>query len=145
MPNWVDGMDLSIETRRWATVSISLSGRWSAAGRLLIRMWQTLTLDFPFSQVRAGTDSNNNGLNNPVVGTFPGPGWTGGQHYIEFTHAVTATYINIQLNGKDYLQVNGVHVFLQESQGMWGFIQPFMEGILGQCADDVFRIYSRVQ
>ena len=47
------------------------------------------------------------GLNNDVVGTFTGPGTTGGVHIIRFDRKVKASYIVIQMKGTGILQVNG--------------------------------------
>ena len=45
---------------------------------------------------------------SPVVGTFKGPGNTGGEHFVSFGEAVTFTYIRFQMKGKGILQINGI-------------------------------------
>ena len=56
-------------------------------------------------EVRAGMSP---GLDNDVVGTFTGPGTTGGVHTIRFNRKVKASYIVIQIKGTGILQVNGI-------------------------------------
>ena len=56
--------------------------------------------------VRAGLNPVHE--NNPVVGTFQGPGVTGGEHYVDFDGAKTVEYLMFQLQGEGRLQVNGV-------------------------------------
>jgi len=58
-------------------------------------------------EVRAGMLA---GLGNKVVGTFKGPGTTGGKTVIVFKKAVVAKYITLQIKGKGTLQVNGIRL-----------------------------------
>ena len=51
-----------------------------------------------------------NGINNPVVGTFKGPGKTKGVYIIRLAKKVRARYIVIFMKGKGYLQINGVRL-----------------------------------
>ena len=46
---------------------------------------------------------------NPVVGTFKGPGVKGGEHYISFGRKITVDYISFQIKGsQQILQINGI-------------------------------------
>ena len=51
-----------------------------------------------------------NGNNNPVVGTFKGPGKSRGVHIIRLTRRVRARYVVILMKGKGYLQINGIRL-----------------------------------
>ena len=65
-------------------------------------------------EIRAGYSSELD--ENPVVGTFKGPGWTGGEHYIPFGKRVTVEYIS------------GREALLQQPQHK---TQPTLPEILG--------------
>ena len=61
-------------------------------------------------EVRAGTKNDNT---NEIVGTFAGPGFTGGRHVVQFTKPVVADFLTFQLKKKNaILQINGI--FLNE-------------------------------
>ena len=58
-------------------------------------------------EIRAG---QTKGLTNEVVGWFKGPGVTRGEHVVQFSHQVTATFISVQMKQKGQLWVNGMKV-----------------------------------
>ena len=76
--------------------SVTIVNRWDCCGNRLRNI-----------QVRAGMANN---INNPVVGTFKGPGKSKGVYVIRLTKAVRARYIVILMKGKGYLQVNGIRL-----------------------------------
>ena len=76
--------------------SVTIVNRKDAGGERLVNL-----------EVRAGLSS---GLTNKVVGRFPGPGVTGGEHVIKFDREVNAEYISFQIKQIGILQVNGIRV-----------------------------------
>ena len=59
-------------------------------------------------QVRAGM---KNDLTNPLVGTFDGPGKTGGAHEIKFQSSIVARFLTFQSKKKSaVLMVNGIEL-----------------------------------
>ena len=59
-------------------------------------------------EIRAGL---KNDLTNEVMGTFAGPGSTGGSHVVPFKKPVIADYITFQLKmNKVFLHVNGIRL-----------------------------------
>ena len=59
--------------------------------------------------IRAGTSIANKG-NDPVVGHFDGPGWTGGVHRIVWTSPTEASGFTIQMAGTGIVHINGVKI-----------------------------------
>ena len=59
-------------------------------------------------EVRAGTKNDNT---NEIVGTFAGPGVTGGRHVVRFTKPVVADFLTFQLKKQPaILQINGIYL-----------------------------------
>ena len=76
--------------------SVTIINRWDCCGDRLRNI-----------EIRAGMANN---LNNPVVGTFKGPGKTKGVYVIRLSKAVRARFIVILMKGKGYLQINGIRL-----------------------------------
>ena len=89
---------LRIQLSRKETItSVTIRNRLDCCGERLENL-----------EVRAGTKKDNT---NEIVGTFAGPGVTGGKHVVQFTKPVLADFLTFQLKKKEaYLAINGIYL-----------------------------------
>ena len=95
---------LRIQLNRPTTItSVTISNRKDCCGERLQNL-----------EVRAGM---KNDLTNDVMGSFKGPGTTGGVHVVRFTKPILAEFMTFQLVKKSAtLQINGIRLNQQPAQ-----------------------------
>ena len=73
--------------------------------------------------MRAGTKNDNT---NEIVGTFAGPGVTGGKHVVQFTKPVLADFLTFQLKKQHaILQINGIYLNEMSALGKNDFQEEY--------------------
>ena len=89
---------LRIQLNRKETItSVTVRNRLDCCGKQLENL-----------EVRAGT---KNDTTNEIVGTFEGPGVTGGRHVVQFIKSVVADFLTFQLMKKNgILQISGIYL-----------------------------------